>query len=934
MMFRSAPRGMPAAASPRLPSSLSRHASAAACRALLLVLLVTAAPGTTRAGVARPTPMAAEGGVAAVTSLDALPDGTLLLTAGSHFEQGLFASDDAGESWQQRVASGVFPRRWYTEGYRYLTTTDGRLLAGPGVHPLTDEVVRFLFESRDGGRTWRDFDPGAEPIGVDPADPDLWLALSRYEDTTGYGCTAPERAVLRSEDAGRHWQSLACVPAEVAAVMPVSGASGILLGYSEETGLFRSHDGGATRRPVFSRGWWGRLFTGPSGTIFASYFDDGRGLVRLVQGGLSHAKVFGWDDGTQPDAWRLVRAVAADPRTAGRWVLGTEAGRLFESRDDGWTWQPLGEPPAPGPFPQNPGRPIGEIAITPQGRMVVAVEQGLERRLRISDDDGGTWHSPEEWPPATAALRAVLLSDPYSPALWGLGVTGLVRSVDHGASWQDLGSDDPEPSVLANNLIPTADALFTAVETADDLETYRFDRDAKEWNRVRSIQKRAIRASRMGCPLAALRVDEFCSMDLGRTWMRVENGRYVVRGTPTDRLFRFPLDEPFGLETQSGPGRPWRRELAGVQVDVLTGHPTDPDQAFAVGELDGERRAWHRDASGWRAGARLDDCRPEGDTVWGLDGEGALYNPVHPEWLYLVAAGCIQYSDDGGASWTRVADEAISGLLVADREDPRFLYLTGRRILLADADPLRLGDDDRFEVTVAWKGPRGATGAGVPQRLTDDTGYFWFFDRDNVELVVKVLDAAAVDQRYWVFYGALSNVEYEMTVVDTAVEGPSYPHVAEYLNPAGTMASRGDTEALPRPPDFPPWSAAAGRATAGSSSAALASEGSETLGLRDGRFEATVEWEDFRGNAGTGTARAITSDTGYFWFFSPDNVELVVKVLDGRPVNGRWWVFYGALSNVAYRLTVTDTETGETAVYDNPSGTFASVGDTAAFPRP
>ena len=193
---------------------------------------------------------------------------------------------------------------------------------------------------------------------------------------------------------------------------------------------------------------------------------------------------------------------------------------------------------------------------------------------------------------------------------------------------------------------------------------------------------------------------------------------------------------------------------------------------------------------------------------------------------------------------------------------------------MADADPLRLGDDDRFEVTVAWKGPRGATGAGVPKRLTDDTGYFWFFDRDNVELVVKVLDAAAVDQRYWVFYGALSNVEYEMTVVDTAVEGPSYPHVAEYLNPAGTMASRGDTEALPRPPDFPPWSAAAGRATAHCSSAALASEGSETLGLRDGRFEATVEWEDFRGNAGTGTARAITSDTGYFWFFSPDNVEL------------------------------------------------------------
>ena len=28
---------------------------------------------------------------------------------------------------------------------------------------------------------------------------------------------------------------------------------------------------------------------------------------------------------------------------------------------------------------------------------------------------------------------------------------------------------------------------------------------------------------------------------------------------------------------------------------------------------------------------------------------------------------------------------------------------------------------------------------GVP--LTSDSGYFWFFDADNIELVVKVLDA-------------------------------------------------------------------------------------------------------------------------------------------------------------------------------------------------
>ena len=76
---------------------------------------------------------------------------------------------------------------------------------------------------------------------------------------------------------------------------------------------------------------------------------------------------------------------------------------------------------------------------------------------------------------------------------------------------------------------------------------------------------------------------------------------------------------------------------------------------------------------------------------------------------------------------------------------------------------------------------------------------------------------------------------------------------------------------------------------------------------------------------------ALSGDTGYFWFFTDTNVETVVKVLDGRPVNDKFWLFYGALSNVEYTLTVTDTETGRVKTYKNPSGRFGSVGDTGAF---
>ena len=57
----------------------------------------------------------------------------------------------------------------------------------------------------------------------------------------------------------------------------------------------------------------------------------------------------------------------------------------------------------------------------------------------------------------------------------------------------------------------------------------------------------------------------------------------------------------------------------------------------------------------------------------------------------------------------------------------------------------------------------------------------------------------------------------------------------------------------------------------------------------------------------------------------------MAKVLDGQGLNGKFWFFYGALSNVEYTLTVTDTQTGVVKTYKNGSGQFASVADTGAF---
>ena len=79
-------------------------------------------------------------------------------------------------------------------------------------------------------------------------------------------------------------------------------------------------------------------------------------------------------------------------------------------------------------------------------------------------------------------------------------------------------------------------------------------------------------------------------------------------------------------------------------------------------------------------------------------------------------------------------------------------------------------------------------------------------------------------------------------------------------------------------------------------------------------------------------AEELTPDTGYLWFFNPENIEMVLKVLDGCDINNHYWVFAGGLTNVEVNMTVTDTETGAVREYGNPLEIkFQPIQDTQAF---
>lgn len=101
--------------------------------------------------------------------------------------------------------------------------------------------------------------------------------------------------------------------------------------------------------------------------------------------------------------------------------------------------------------------------------------------------------------------------------------------------------------------------------------------------------------------------------------------------------------------------------------------------------------------------------------------------------------------------------------------------------------------------------------------------------------------------------------------------------------------------------------------------------------VADGRYRVRVDFATptFKGS---GQPIALGDDSVGFWFFSPENTEVVVKVLDGCAVNDARWVFAGGVTDVEVTITVVDTHTGRTRRYFNPPGRpFAPVRDVNAF---
>ena len=111
----------------------------------------------------------------------------------------------------------------------------------------------------------------------------------------------------------------------------------------------------------------------------------------------------------------------------------------------------------------------------------------------------------------------------------------------------------------------------------------------------------------------------------------------------------------------------------------------------------------------------------------------------------------------------------------------------------------------------------------------------------------------------------------------------------------------------------------------------LCAPGPTTLCLRGGRFRVEASWETAEAHGNAGVVR-LTDQSGYLWFFDPQNVEVSLKLIDACPLNQRWWVYAAGTTDVRVVLTVSDLLRGQEVSYVNARGTpFPPVLDSGAF---
>ncbi len=496
------------------------------------------------------------------------------------------------------------------------------------------------------------------------------------------------------------------------------------------------------------------------------------------------------------------------------------------------------------------------------------------------------------------------------------------------------------PVDLRAELLTRNAVLLTWTDRATDEDGYDvFHRQAQgAWRLVRSLERNAERAAVGGLPRG------------GRHEFQVaaRNGRGAGRSEPA--AVDLSLAPPSHLDVEIlGPAAlrlTWRDNSTAER-----GFMIEHRQASEEGEPEAPSDV-QGGALPWTAAA-----------VAPLNATSVVLDNLQPEGRYELRVGAI---GDGATAFSETATVRLSeppGPGAATDCSPRpVTTLSGG-----------------YDVRMCFETPSGLQTAAANYHLeSDNSALLYFFDRDNAEILLKILDGCAVNGHRWVFTAPVTNVAFRLEIVERST-GRRF----EQRNAAGrTAQTEGDTTAFPCEPGIagaPGATAAVSRLTAregpaqplrrddssrpdagafathpvDESPASRAEPGLAALSkaahaaantdppacepegpgvelangyridmcivLPDGTVRSARDW------------RLPSESSALLYFFDRGNVEVLIKVLDGCAVNGRRWVFSAPATDLAFHLGVTGPD-GERWSHVNEGGrTALSRADTGAF---
>ncbi len=689
-------------------------------------------------------------------------------------------------------------------------------------------------------------------------------------------------------------------------------------------GVFRSADSGVT---------WQRTNFPAGEPISALVIDPKSPATLYVAGGSAVFKTVdrgqSWTS-TPVSPSAAVSSLAIDPVTPSTLYAGLNGGpgKVFKSTDSGASWQP-------GPAAFGTPSSIQKLAIDPATPSTLYADV-YPAGLFKSTNGGQTWAALPNGPKTIAASQRALVVDPgLHGTLYAIDIlNGTFKSTDGGATWTHLNVDgDVDETALV--IAPTSSAtLYVAtsrngiVKSGDGGATW--ERAGLGNEQVFELAIDPTHPSTLYAGTFGYGGGVFKSTDAARAWTATHQGFVgTVISTltidPSDRSTVYAVtDSGDGFRTTDG-GLSWSTfNLPGSQLVTFAVDPITPTTIYAINNFGVVKSL--DDGQHW---ALASNGLPQ--VPFGLE---LAIDPVTPSTLYLgtLEAG-VWKSLNGGETWRQTGIGNVPVLALAiDPRSPSTLYAaTGGHDILKKST-----DGGRTWVTKDV-GP-SSTIYAVSAIAIDPNDSSRVYACDTADSFFRSTDAGD----HW--------VTGDISCQFLAIPATS-PAVVYAAGPNGVSQSRDGGVS---------WSAI-GNGLPGSQITALVVDaggstlhagtlgqgvfafttspptpcaaGDTTLCLHGGRFAVSASYATAAGQAGAGHAVSLTDDSAYFWFFSPSNVEVFLKVVDGCALNGHFWIFGSGLTDVQTRLVVTDSVTGVLRTYVNPQNTaFEPVEDTGALP--